>query len=834
MTVAAVTTSTTYALAGTTLGPFATVWPYANPGDVTCKIDYGEGSGPQLLVQGADYMLAANNPTLSNGGLVTLAAYVLSNFGAAWGPDAEIILARLTPRSQPSAFGEAVGFSPQGSEQALDNVERQVQEVGEVAGRALVVPPPEHGLILPPAAERSGMYLGFDAGGLPIAVPPGASGGTGPPGPQGAPGPQGVQGPAGATGATGPQGLAGPQGAPGATGATGAQGPAGAAATVLAGVAALRALTNAYGWTWAQLASYAQINDGGAGLFIWDGGDLSSADNGGTVIVDTVGRRWKRIFAGRATAAMFGAVSDWAGVPGQGTDNAPALQRMLNTLGYIYGEGRYRCASGLTCAADQVSVEGSTFCALSLVFDGPVAVGLALGNTASNTPKSTVILKNCRILTTQAHAGQAVNIQHFGDLNWNRYNIKAWVESVEVSGDDITTQGWNGGIAFNECINVNVINCSFVGQGNQSSPNNTEALNTQSNTAVSFVGNQVPCAYNIIGGFFYSWEHAIYMGGNSQGLTVGPGTQLVNVGVGVYAQYSGSGTNFGQQQLCITDCSFNCYQTAIYAYGVVNLYVHDNDIFHNPQATSVGPMIYCMSTKGAFIHENTLIGYTGTAPCDGIVLDSGNANISISDNIFESNNSGGWSLNRGIWIKAGGSFGNNAGNVIEGNNQFIGTFNTRTIQDDLVAGSGGDFTVIGLPSALVAKSAAVSFASGAGANLVFDTILSDSSNFYVGPSTFTIPAGSGIRRVRVTAGGYWDANVTGYRLLEIRKNGSPTYAGAGVATLLPVAPPQSYELAVATAVIPVVEGDSFTMTLLQNSGGALNFNNGWFGIEAIR
>ena len=79
MTVATILTETVYALVGTALGPFNTVWPYNAPRDVTCQVDYGDGAGPQLLVQGADYMLTANNPTLSNGGSVTLAAYVLSN-----------------------------------------------------------------------------------------------------------------------------------------------------------------------------------------------------------------------------------------------------------------------------------------------------------------------------------------------------------------------------------------------------------------------------------------------------------------------------------------------------------------------------------------------------------------------------------------------------------------------------------------------------------------------------------------------------------------------------------------------------------------------------------
>jgi hypothetical protein len=184
MTVAAVSTETLYALSGTTLGPFNTVWPYASPGDVTCQLDYGDGTGAHLLVQGADYMLTASGPTLSAGGQITLAAYVLSNFGAAWAAGAQLMLARLTPRSQPSAFGEAVGFSPQASEQALDNVERQVQEMSALLGQALMFPPgdPCSGM-LPGTPERNGLALMFDpVTGCPYAgLPPGGGGSPAPP-----------------------------------------------------------------------------------------------------------------------------------------------------------------------------------------------------------------------------------------------------------------------------------------------------------------------------------------------------------------------------------------------------------------------------------------------------------------------------------------------------------------------------------------------------------------------------------------------------------------------------------------------------------------------------
>jgi hypothetical protein len=140
VSVTPVTTESVYALTGATLGPFNTVWPYNAPSDVAVYLTYDGVTWGGLLSQGADYTLTAYNPTLTNGGFVTLAAYMLDP-GGAWLPGAQIVVARRTPRSQPSTFGEMVGFSPKSSEDALDNVERQVQEMNTVQGRTLRVPP---------------------------------------------------------------------------------------------------------------------------------------------------------------------------------------------------------------------------------------------------------------------------------------------------------------------------------------------------------------------------------------------------------------------------------------------------------------------------------------------------------------------------------------------------------------------------------------------------------------------------------------------------------------------------------------------------------------------
>jgi hypothetical protein len=97
------------------------------------------------------------------------------------------------------------------------------------------------------------------------------------------------------------------------------------AARILANIAALQALNLATTSlpTQVQLTSNYVAGDGG-GVFRYDSTDTTSADNGGTVIVDALNRRWKRAFdSSLYEAAWFGVIADDA------TDNTNALNRAI-------------------------------------------------------------------------------------------------------------------------------------------------------------------------------------------------------------------------------------------------------------------------------------------------------------------------------------------------------------------------------------------------------------------------------------------------------------------------------------------------------------------------
>lgn len=93
-------------------------------------------------------------------------------------------------------------------------------------------------------------------------------------------------------------------------------------------------------------------NDGGGGVFYKDSADTTSADNGGTILVDSLGRRWKRRYSGDVDIRWFGCKTD--GV----TDNFEPLNRAIQWACASGNKVTFYVPKGVTYVSDTISTPG--------------------------------------------------------------------------------------------------------------------------------------------------------------------------------------------------------------------------------------------------------------------------------------------------------------------------------------------------------------------------------------------------------------------------------------------------------------------------------------------
>lgn len=136
------------------------------------------------------------------------------------------------------------------------------------------------------------------------------------------------------------------------------------AAVTLETIADLRANTSPYPIFY--LLGYHDPGDGGGGHFLYDSGDTTSVDNGGTVIVDAGGRRYKRPETGAMPTN-----ARWFGLMGDGDDASTIGQTMIN-LGFdvYFPIGTYTSTNQWTLSTTGQTIKGDGWTSSILQFSG--------------------------------------------------------------------------------------------------------------------------------------------------------------------------------------------------------------------------------------------------------------------------------------------------------------------------------------------------------------------------------------------------------------------------------------------------------------------------------
>lgn len=292
MTIATETSTATYLGNGTT-----TVFNFSFVGASASDLEviYVDSTGTAVTVNPSLYTVYIN-PT-SSGQLWGVGGTVTYPIGLTPTPIAAgttLTINRIVPYTQSVTIDNQGAFYPQAVEEAMDLLELQIQQVETGVGFAIRAPltdpvPPN---VLPSAPERANGFLAFDSAGQPI-ISTGTGGGGG-----------------------------------GGGGGTSITYTFSTTAALLTGFPTSPVLSNG---TTVLTGGRTTEGDLGGGVFYYVSSDTTTADNGGTIRVDTNGRRW--YWAGtRMGVRLWGAY----GLGASGDDTA-AFQNAVNWVSSIGG-----------------------------------------------------------------------------------------------------------------------------------------------------------------------------------------------------------------------------------------------------------------------------------------------------------------------------------------------------------------------------------------------------------------------------------------------------------------------------------------------------------------
>jgi hypothetical protein len=181
--------------------------------------------------------------------------------------------------------------------------------------------------------------------------------------------------------------------------------------------------------------TYFVTDPGRQGLFYYDPQDITTPDNGGTVIVNG-SKRYKRMYTGGIDVRWFGAKADWSA--GIGTDNSPAIIAALNSAPrnsvVIIPQGNYYCKSTIAMPVgkklyfeiygDVYFAKGAGF-VVEGAFQSFKSYGLIAGGNSGADTESEFL----------AYTGTGVYIKNAYQCDIEVNEVKDFKYGIHMSGD---------------------------------------------------------------------------------------------------------------------------------------------------------------------------------------------------------------------------------------------------------------------------------------------------------------------------------------------------------------------------------------------------------------
>lgn len=354
--------------------------------------------------------------------------------------------------------------------------------------------------------------------------------------------------------------------------------------------------------------------DGGEGTFWYNASDTTSADNGGTIIVDASGRRWYRERSG------IPLMLSWFGGNHAAADCAPALREAMAALPSPGGE-IHVAAGTLTFGSNVAFTYPTGAFSVTLTGEGAdntVLLWAANGGITLNASnfKHSVHIRDITIRAGSAPTGTGLTLnqsQPGGDFGQS--------DIVRVTFDGITggTSSFNWAIQVFGWCNINY-DAVLIYSASAGGVNLTGALSTS--FKYSIIHNMDRCG-------FFQCATGVQYGSYAQGLTISQ-TNFVNGATGILVPPGATGA---LSQLQVSDCEFTLTGQSINIQAAIGeVQIHDNLII---VADNFIGIVVNAAVSWSTFNGNVFVTNSLDANTAGIAASSTSAINIITGNIFE-------------------------------------------------------------------------------------------------------------------------------------------------------------------------------------------------------
>lgn len=386
--------------------------------------------------------------------------------------------------------------------------------------------------------------------------------------------------------------------------------------------------------------------EGIGGEFRYDSADTTTADNGVTIIVDSAGRRWKRIYDGPVNVEWAGAVHD--GI----TDDSGSINDAfaLPDTHYYFPFGRYVCNSNLV-RSGHVKMEGAGMAATVLEMVGTSSL-VYTGGTAADEYDTDMFE-----ISSMSFECPTVAVKSVVDASWTAgiggTSKTAIIRDVEVTGTT-AAGGFTNAFNLTNARNIVVESVRVLGDRDGAPISSTNAFNIIGDAG----GAPVEMFFDKVEVFFT--DNAYNISGWCEGLYFN-NCAIVSCHNGIV----GSATPTGRPLISIANSHINTDEIGVSLVGFVQLIITGNLLYAvDIDGTSLGYIGLSVDASSADLDlqmsDNNLQGILTGIPKNGIQILNGTASESaqIHNNIFSS-------FDTGVILDAGTS-----GVIVEDNNIF--------------------------------------------------------------------------------------------------------------------------------------------------------------------